>query len=265
MSQNGQGRSTLHDERLAIDAAVFPMDAGAVFDWHVHDDHQLAWASNGVLTVVTDRSTWVLPPTRALWIPAGVGHETKSSGVATMRTLYFRPGRAPIKWSEPTPVAAGALLAELIGHLGSSALDVEARLHAEAVIFDLLSPLTSATIEVKLPKDVRAFDVARALMDNPADTRDLADWGREVGASARTLARVFMETGVPFGRWRTMVRMQAAAPALAAGQPVSRVARAVGYATTSAFIAAFRRETGLTPAVYFKERRDIPDPKGALP
>ena len=78
-------------------AAVFPMGAGAVFDWHVHPDHQLAWASNGVLTVVTDKSTWVLPPTRALWIPAGTGHETKSSGVATMRTLYIRPERAPIK------------------------------------------------------------------------------------------------------------------------------------------------------------------------
>ena len=32
------------------------------------------------------------------------------------------------------------------------------------------------------------------------------------------------------------------------------VARHVGYETPSAFVAAFRRETGLTPAAYFSRR-----------
>jgi AraC-like DNA-binding protein len=59
------------------------------------------------------------------------------------------------------------------------------------------------------------------------------------------------EAGVPFGRWRTLLRLQAALPLLAAGQPVSRVAGRVGYENPSAFVAAFRRQTGLTPASYF--------------
>jgi len=33
---------------------------------------------------------------------------------------------------------------------------------------------------------------------------------------------------------------------------VSAVARRAGYDTASAFVAAFRRETGLTPAAYFR-------------
>src|SRR5882672_9916492 len=62
----------------AVVVATFPMPAGLVFDWHTHDDHQLAWAASGVLTVRTRESAWVLPTTRALWIPAGLPHETLS-------------------------------------------------------------------------------------------------------------------------------------------------------------------------------------------
>ena len=97
--------------------------------------------------------------------------------------------------------------------------------------------------------------VAAALLANPADGRTLAEWGRNVGASGRTLARAFLAgTGMPFGQWRRLARLQAALPQLAAGQAVGMVARHVGYETPSAFVAAFRRETGLTPAAYFSHR-----------
>src|SRR5215469_13489393 len=59
------------DAAVAVVVVTFPMPAGLVFDWHTHRDHQLAWAASGVLTVRTQASAWVLPPTRALWIPAG--------------------------------------------------------------------------------------------------------------------------------------------------------------------------------------------------
>jgi|SRR5579875_160620 len=233
---------------------TFAMAAGSAFCWHTHDDHQLAWAPIGALTVVTEEATWVLPPTRALWIPAGLQHETRADGPATMRSLYARPDLCPIGWTRPTPVRAEPLLAELIGYLERDALDPQRRRRAEAVLTDLLEPVPLATIEVRMPTDERARDVAQALGDNPADKRTLDQWGRHVGASGRTLARAFQSgTGIPFGRWRTLLRLQAALPALAAGQPVGNVARRVGYESSSAFVAAFRHETGLTPAAYVQE------------
>jgi AraC-like DNA-binding protein len=109
---------------------------------------------------------------------------------------------------------------------------------------------------VRFPDDQIAGPVARALRENPADQRTAADWGRAVGASERTLARAFVtETGLPFGRWRTLLRMQAALPLLAAGEAAGRVAHRVGYEAPSAFTAAFRRETGVTPAAYFEPPR----------
>jgi AraC-like DNA-binding protein len=227
------------------------MPAGLVFDWHTHEDHQLAWAASGVLRVRTTSATWILPPTRALWIPAGLRHETLSAGAATMRTLYIRPDLCPISWPDFTPVSASPLLAQLIGYLEGHDLDPGRRVHAEAVLVDLLQPVAMSTVEVRMPVEERARQVAEALMADPADGRTLAEWGHQVGASARTLARFFVaDTGLPFGRWRGLLRLQAAVIALADGEPVGNVARRVGYESPSAFVAAFRRETGMTPATY---------------
>jgi AraC-like DNA-binding protein/quercetin dioxygenase-like cupin family protein len=243
-------------DQAAVVVATFPMPPRTRFDWHVHDDHQLAWAARGVLIVFTDDATWVLPPTRALWIPAGLPHETAADGRAVMRSLYIRPRLSPVSWAQPTPVAASPLLAELIGYLGGT-LEAGPRARAEALLADLLTPVPVTTIGVRLPSAPTARRVAKALRANPADRRTLREWGLEVGASERTLARAFAaEAGVPFGRWRALMRLQAALPMLAAGQPVSRVAGRVGYDTPSAFVAAFRRETGQTPAAYFRARDD---------
>jgi AraC-like DNA-binding protein/quercetin dioxygenase-like cupin family protein len=234
-----------------IVVATFPMPVGTLFDWHTHDDHQLAWAASGVLTVLTEGATWVLPPTRALWIPAGWRHETGVACRATMRTVYIPVGMSPVNWSAPTPIGASPLLAELIGYLGGK-LTPQRRRHAEALLTDLLEPVPFTAADIPYPSGPRAGRVARALREDPADQRTLAEWARVVGASERTLARAFLaETRMPFGRWRMLLRLHAAMPLLATGEPVGKVAYQVGYQRPSAFVAAFRRETGLTPAVYF--------------
>jgi len=107
-----------------------------------------------------------------------------------------------------------------------------------------------------MPRDDRARRVADGVLTDVADDRTLAAWGATVGASARTLARIFVaETGVGFARWRTAARVAAALPRLAEGRAVAVVAHEVGYANPSAFVAAFRREVGVTPAQYFVDRR----------
>src|SRR5262249_46651214 len=119
-----------------------------------------------------------------------------------------------------------------MGNRGRPGLDAGRRSHAEALLAGLLTPVPVTTIQVRLPSAVTARRVAEALRADPADRRTLREWGREVGASERTLARAFAaETGVPFGRWRTLLRLRAALSMLAAGEPVSRVSGRVGYDT----------------------------------
>jgi AraC-like DNA-binding protein/quercetin dioxygenase-like cupin family protein len=249
MSQNGQSMGRA-DPGVVI--STFPMLQGTSFVRHCHPDHQLACASSGVLSVSTDRATWVLPPTRALWIPAQVPHEVSAAEGSTMIAAYLRPDRCAIDWSEPTPLRGSGLLRQLLGYLSGDSLDSQCRARAEAVLIDVMEPVPVATIELRTPIDPRALQVADGLRADPADSRSLAEWGHQVGASGRTLARAFRDdTGITFGRWRIMARLQAALIPLAAGEAVGNVAHAVGYETPSAFVAAFRLHTGQTPGAYF--------------
>jgi len=242
----------------AIVVGSFPMTGGSWFPTHRHPVHQLAWPRRGLLRVRTEACAWLLPPSLALWIPAGVPHATGAAGpagsgrTAVMRSPYVAPERCPVSWTAPTVVTVGPLLRELIDHLDSGNLPADARARAEAVLFDVLRPVPVTSIRVPEPRDARIRRIAQALDADPADARTLLEWGAEAGASTRTLARLFLaETGMSFRQWREQIRMRAAMPLLAEGMTVESVARRVGYGSGSAFVAAFRRTVGITPRAYF--------------
>lgn len=220
------------------------------FAWHTHRRHQLAVDHRGVVVVAVGERAWALPPSRALWLPAGVPHAVRAESDAVLSSVYVDrwPGGAEGP-TEPLVVEATPLLRELVVHLTTPGLTVEARRRAEGVLGDAVVPVAAATLAPPSPTDDRAARVAEGLRSDPADARTIEQWGAAVGASGRTLARAFVEgTGMGFARWRTHVRLGAALPLLAEGQSVADVGRRVGYATPSAFVAAFRRELGTTPA-----------------
>ncbi|MQA08077.1 MAG: helix-turn-helix domain-containing protein [Pseudonocardiaceae bacterium] len=236
----------------ALVLGEFQLSGGSWFPWHVHDHHQLAWASSGVAVVNVAEAHWVLPPSRALWLPAGTVHRTGASGRTALRGVYVDPGRCPVSWARPQMLTISSLLRELLEYLTSAEVGDDARRRAEAVVFDVLEPVAVTPISVPMPDDPRARLVAEALIADPADPRSLAAFGRAVGASERTLARVFLaECRLSFGRWRTQARLRAALPLLADGMPMDGVARRVGYSSSSAFVAAFRRAVGVPPGQYF--------------
>ncbi|MBF6329716.1 helix-turn-helix transcriptional regulator [Nocardia transvalensis] len=100
---------------MVFGASVLP--AGHWFDRHQHPQHQIVWASRGVLAVDVGGGHWVLPPTRALWIPHGTVHRTGTSGGATMRGIFVEPARCPVTFAAPTLLRVGRLLHELFDYL----------------------------------------------------------------------------------------------------------------------------------------------------
>ncbi|MEV5976598.1 helix-turn-helix transcriptional regulator [Streptomyces sp. NPDC052114] len=237
----------------AILVASFPLSPGQWLPAHSHTHHQLAWARSGVLGIGVADDYWVLPPNRALWVPAGVVHRTGATRDAVLCSLYLDPERCGLDWTEPTPVGVDGLLAHLIAYLGRDDLADDARLRAEGVVLDVLAPLPVTSLDVPHPRDDRVRAVANALLRDPADGRSLEAHARAVGVSRRTMTRLFVQdTGMNFDRWRTHLRLRAALPLLAEGRPVVQVARSVGYTTASAFLAAFRRTFGTSPRRYLK-------------
>ncbi|MHA6620765.1 AraC family transcriptional regulator [Pseudonocardia sp. DLS-67] len=252
MSRSGHPSGLLSPPLGAALVGRFALARGRRFAEHVHPTHQLAWAESGVLSISAGDTMWALPPTRALWIPAGVRHTTAAATATAMHSLYLRPDRAPAGFDRPTALAVAPLLAALIGHLGRAELGDAERARAEAVLFDQLVPAPVASVELALPADDRARRVADALLADPADDRGIESLARVAGTSPRTLHRLFHDaTGYGLREWRTRARIRAALRLLATGVAVGVVATRVGYRTPSAFVAAFRRVLGTTPAQVF--------------
>ncbi|MEV6066065.1 helix-turn-helix transcriptional regulator [Nocardia sp. NPDC052001] len=253
MSPNGQPLvfpAPAGPTAMVFGAGTLP--PGLWFDEHEHPQHQIAWATRGVITVEVDGGHWVLPPTRALWIPGGIRHRTGTYDGAIMSGIYLDPSRTPVDFPAPTMLRVSSLLHELFQHLTADATTPQQRERAESVIFDLLDPAEVIPIGARHPVDVRAQRVAAALQADPADPRTLPEFAAAVAVSPRTLARAFLtETGITFGQWRTQIRLAASLPLLAAKMPIARIATRVGYATPSAYTAAFHREVGTSPARYF--------------
>ncbi|OCI29478.1 helix-turn-helix domain-containing protein [Oerskovia enterophila] len=225
---------------------------------HSHRTHEVLVALSGLLTVRAGDDVWALPPRNGLWIPAGLPHAVRAGTDSRFLTVYLDPGRSRDLGPEPVTVAPSALFSELVLHLTSQDMPDEARHHAEQVAIHLLEPVTAST-RITVPTVEPVARIVHELLDDPGDDRTLAQWARHVGLSTSTLGRVFRRaSGQPFGRWRLHLRMNVAMARLSEGARVSDVADAVGYTSTSAFVAVFRRETGLTPGS-FRDAARSPD------
>ncbi|MEU3982442.1 helix-turn-helix transcriptional regulator [Streptomyces sp. NPDC026672] len=230
------------------------LPSGSGIDAHRHDDHQVVYAARGVLSVTTDAGTWIAPSTRAIWVPAGTVHEHHAHGDTRLHLLGIVARHNPLDLHSPAVLAVGPLLRELIigcTHTPDDRSPERDRLHA--VLLDQLRASPETPLHLPTP----ASPVLRALNDilraDPADDRTLTELGRQIGASDRTLSRLFRsDLGMTFPQWRTQLRLHHALILLADGTPVTTVAHRCGWSSASAFIDVFRRTFGHTPGTHLE-------------
>ncbi|RKN35874.1 AraC family transcriptional regulator [Streptomyces hoynatensis] len=220
--------------------------------WHDHAEQQLVYPSSGLLRVSTRLGSWVVPPQRAVWLPAGVAHAHQAYGTTQMRTLAFPASVNPHGWTQPVVLSVPPLLREVIIELtGRPGPDPEERADLRRIALRRLRPAPALRFHLPHPADARLRDVAALLAEHPGDERTLAELGRVVGAAERTLSRLFRrETSMTFPQWRAQLRLHHSLTLLATGRSVTATALDCGYRNPSAFIAAFRETFGTTPAAY---------------
>ena len=227
---------------------------GHRLDRHSHPWAQLVYAASGTMRVATPAAAWLVPPTRAIWVPGGTPHEILMRGTVAMRTLYLAPAGEDARLATCRAIEVAPLLRELILHIVRiGMLDVDDPGHArmEGLLVDLLAAGETAPLELPLPTDPRARAFAERLLTEPGTEASLAELTRGAGASLRTLQRLFLaETGLSLDAWRGRARMQQAVVSLSSGAQVTEAALECGYQSPSAFIAAFKRTFGSTPGRY---------------
>lgn len=244
--------------QLSADTQVMP---------HSHPWAQVAISTQGVIRLTVAGGTYIVPPSRAVWIPPGVEHAVTMVEDADLRTLYFHqprgrcgPGVAradEAPWRQCRVLEMSELLRALVCEMPTGNDDgpplppdaLRRERHLSALILEELRRASAVRLGVALPRDKRLRHLCEAVLADPTRHETLADWARDTGASPRTVARLFrLQLSTTFTQWRQQVLL-AQAVALAAGRrPVNQIAAELGYASPSAFSAMVRRAVGMPPA-----------------
>ena len=221
-----------------------------------HPRGHLVYAARGVLSVHTERGTSIVPANRVAWTPAGFTHRHGAHGNTDMRIVFLPASLARLVPDHPAVFIASDLAREILLTLtgprnydpAARDFDRAARGRLRRVLVDELHEAHEQPLQLPAPHDDRLLAIAQMLQENPADNTSLADLGRTIGASARTLSRLFHnELGMTFYEWRTQLRIYHALILLADGHDTTHVAHACGWANPSHFIAAFTKLVGTTP------------------
>jgi AraC-like DNA-binding protein len=206
---------------------------------------------SGAVALETDDVQLALSPQRAAWLPAGAAYRLECSKNTVLRELRFEPAppgmSADLRGVEPT-----TLLLALLEDLGADDARAPAGGRHEAVaalLLDEIARLRCFQTSTRLPRDPRLRRICQAILEDPANDRQIDDWACAVGLSRRTLTRLCRsELGEGLAAWRQQVRVKAAAVHLARGVPVSRTANHVGYNSVGNFSRTFRRMLGVHPS-----------------
>lgn len=220
---------------------------------HRHARGQLFGSLRGLLNVELDEGVWIVPAIHAVWIPPHFRHGGRTHGAFHGWSVYVTEAACDSLPERPCALRTSGLLREAV--LRASQWPANAtepqKQRVEELILDEIRTLPVEPLGLPFPQEPRLHRIAKALMADPTDDRDLESWAEWACVSSRTLSRRFVsETGFHFTAWRQRAKLMRSLEMLAAGMPVNAIALDLGYSTASAYIALFRRTFGETPAAY---------------
>jgi AraC-like DNA-binding protein len=229
-----------------------PVSAGVRIARHTHAWAQVACTTRGVLRIAAEGSTWMVPPSRAIWVPPNVTHEVVIVEDAFLRTLYIDASVVPPGLDACRVVEVSPLLREVAVALDDLTISSERERLLGTLALDEITRSRPLPLSIPMPTDKRLLALCEAVLADPASADSLEHWATLAGASTRTIARLFRrELGVSFSQWRQQAVLARAIPLLSQGRPLSQVALLLGYQSQSAFSAMFRRAFGESPRAFF--------------
>jgi AraC-like DNA-binding protein len=256
-----------------VRAGTYPFEGGdgVVSGWHSHDLHQLEYAFAGTVEVETRAGHYLLPPQQAVWIPAGLRHETTIRHRVKTVSVFFDPGyfpdpaRFPGARHEARILAAAPVLREMILYATRWPIDRDGSDEVADGFFTTLAHLVGELLDRAAPLYLPTstdpvVSAAMAYTDAHLATATAAVVSRSVGLSERSLRRRFgAVAGLSWRSYLLQSRLLRAMVLLAEpGPTVLDVATAVGFDSVSAFTRTFAHHVGETPTTYRRRAAATP-------
>ncbi|MFY2508471.1 AraC family transcriptional regulator [Vibrio pectenicida] len=227
------------------------MAKGYVDKMHSHNWHQIIFPIKGLLQTQSDNYQYLLPHTSALFVPATLEHESIALSDTTFIGIYINPAFSRNYKNRLRTLYLTPFLKELLQEIRRTYSYTnmhEKTLRLLDVLHDQVYTDEVMTFQLLLPHDRRLRFIFNQLSEKPTLDWSLKIWGDKVGASERTLSRLFFkEFNTSFPRWRQHLRLIYSLPLLDEKLPIQVIADNIGYKNDSSYIKAFKSYFDLTP------------------
>lgn len=221
---------------------------------HRHRRGQFLYAASGVVAVGTPDGTWVAPPERGVWIPAGTPHSVRMVGAVQTRSVLIEPLACAAFPRACRVVEVTALLRQLLVAAAEIQPEYEQGGRDDLVMQLLVAEIGAAPtipIAVPFPRHAALAALCHAFLEHPRAVANIDEWASALALNRRSFTRLFRrETGMSFAEWRQQACVAVALPKLAAGEAVTTIALDLGYDGPASFSTMFRRTLGVSPSRY---------------
>ena len=221
---------------------------------HCHPWSQLSYSSRGVIHVETNAGMFVIPPEQALWLPAKTQHQQFCKSSVSNRSLYIDRFLSKEVGDSVRTLTVDPLLKSLLLEVASWPefyQETEQTSRLTRVLIDRLAIAPSNELFMPTITDKRLLPIIDELNHDPANKLTIEQWATKVGASSRTLNRLFNKNyGMGFSRWKQKLKILKSLEMLNTDNQLTSIAFELGYESTSAFITAFKKQLGCSPKKY---------------
>lgn len=247
-------KESKHELSNPVTVVKRSLDINSIVEKHSHNWGQFVYAHKGVLIVVTAEEQYIVPPEQGVWLLPKIEHEVTAISKVELTSFYFDNtllNKLPLNCCV---LKVNNFLKALI--LESNAIASDYQWHSSdgrllRLILDRLSLATNVVLQLPYPKDPRLLKMLTLIQSDPSTSYNLKQWGKIVGASSRSLSRLFRsETGLSYRAWLQRLNVQIAISQLSTGKSITNISLYLGYESPSAFTHMFKENTGMTPSYY---------------
>ena len=225
------------------------------------DRHYLMYSAKGVLRLEAEDRYWILPPSRALWIPADTSIEIEIMHPVECCSVLFRKDFIHSTFSRCQVLTLPNVVKEMILHSRKWGPDCTefnpSAEHFFQSIAHLCAELKDLPSELWIPKgqSKKIREALQYTQKNLSQSITFTDIAKHTATSERSLARAFStETDMTWSQLLRHMRMIQAIELLSnLDLQMITISLEVGYQSLSSFNRAFKEFTSLTPREFRSE------------
>lgn len=233
-------------------------NSGHKEDIHQHNRIQLLHTLSGVIHVKTEEGIWVIPPSKGIWIPENKKHALAIYGTVEARGVFIEPFARADLHTQCCVVAVPRFLSELINQAVEIKDEVLPHSRNERVLELILDELRFLQeIPFQLPEAQSPIlkKICKNIKEDWINASDLEYLAVQHHLSTKTISRLFQkEMNMSFRTWLKQAKLLQALTDIEMKKPILTIALELGYESSSAFTYMFKREMGLTPTEYLKNK-----------